>query len=243
MHKTKAIILKAVKYGETSFVVTAFTERFGVQSYMVSGVRTAKKTGMKAALYQPASLLEAEVYHNEKNTLQRIKESDRSHVFKHVQTDVIQNSIALFMMELLYKLLKQPENNPDLFYFCEDMLIQLDEAPAGVSANMPLFFMLHLSHFFGFRIDDNYSAENHFLDLQEGSFTAEQPKHPYFLDDENALISSEILKMTVPAELDQLKMNRDKRRELLFKYLEYYALHLQDFGQMKTLAVMQEIWG
>jgi DNA repair protein RecO (recombination protein O) len=41
LHKTKGLVLRAVKYGETSLVVTMFTELFGVQSYMVNGVRTA----------------------------------------------------------------------------------------------------------------------------------------------------------------------------------------------------------
>jgi DNA repair protein RecO (recombination protein O) len=241
MFKTTAIILKTTKYGETSLVVTAFTELFGVQTYMVNGVRSSKKTGLKASLYQPASVVEMEVYHNEKATLHRIRECNRKHVFMQVLSDVVKNSIAVFMMELLYKLLKQPEQNADLFYFCEDALVQLEEAPSNVTANLPLFFTLHLSHFFGFKIDDNYSAENCIVDLQEGNFIAERPHHTHFLSGENALLTSEILKIMMPAELSQLKMNKLKRRELLAKYMDYYALHINEFGIMKTLMVMQEV--
>ena len=243
MHKTKAIILRTIKYGETSLVVTAFTELFGVQTYMVNGVRTAKKTGMKAAMYQPASLLEMIVYYNEKNTMHRIREANRSFVFDKVQTEVVKNSIAVFMMELLYKLLKQPEPNADLFHFCEDILLQLDQASPQVAANIPLFFTLQLSHFFGFRIDDNISGKNIFLDLQEGNFVEEKPAHLYFLEGDNAALTAELLRIRLPAELDDLKMNHIKRRELLAKYMEYYSLHIADFGQMKTLAVMEEVLG
>jgi DNA repair protein RecO (recombination protein O) len=241
MFKTSAIILKTTKYGETSLVVTAFTELFGIQTYMVNGVRTSKKSGLKAALYQPASVVEMEVYHNEKNTLHRIRECNRKHVFMHLLTDVVKNSIAVFMMELLYKLLKQPEQNADLFYFCEDALIQLDAATPNIAANIPLFFTLHLSNFFGFKIDDNYSEENCFLDLQEGNFMPERPHHTHFLSGENALLSSELLRIMVPSELSQLKMNKLKRRELLAKYMDYYNLHIPEFGVMKTLMVMQEV--
>ncbi|MCY7292497.1 MAG: DNA repair protein RecO, partial [Ferruginibacter sp.] len=238
MFKTRAIILRTVKYGETSLVVTAFTELFGLQTYLVNGVRTSKKSGLKASLYQPASVVDMEVYHNERNTMHRIKECNRAHVFTNVLTDVVKNSVAVFLMELLYKLLKQPEQNSDLFYFCEDSLLQLDEAPAHVTANMPLFFALHISHFFGFKIDDNFSVENSFLDLQEGNFINERPHHTYFIEGENALITSELLKIMLPAELNDIKMNHLKRRELLQRYMEYYAFHIQDFGQMKTLMVM-----
>ena len=241
MYKTKAIILRSVKYGETSLVVTAYTALFGVQTYMVNGVRSAKKSGLKAALYQPASVLETEVYHNESNTMHRIRECSPAHVFKNVLTDVVKNSIAVFMMEILYKLLKQPEANTELFDFCEDILLKLDDAGPGIAANFPLFIALHLSHFFGFRIDDNFSETNNILDLQEGNFTELQPAHLYFLSGEDAFITAEILKIRIPEELDQLKMNHLKRRELLRKYMDFYALHIQGFGQMKTLAVMQEV--
>ncbi len=241
MFKTRAIILRTIKYGETSLIVTAFTELFGVQTYMVNGVRSTKKTGLKASLYLPASLVDMEVYHNEKNTLHRIKECNRAVVFNEVLTDIVKNSIAVFMMELLTKLLKQPEQNADLFYFCEDALLQLDVAPSNIASNFPLFFALHLSHFFGFRIDDNFSAEDCVLDLQEGNFVREIPLHAYFLDKENAIITSELLKISLPEELVQLKMNHLKRRELLNKYMDFYALHISEFGTMKTLVVLQEV--
>ena len=243
MFKTSAIILRTVKYGETSLVVSAFTELFGLQTYMVNGVRTAKKTGLKASLYQPASVVEMEVYHNERNSMHRIKEINRIHVFKNILTDVVKNSVAIFLMELLYKLLKQPEQNSDLFYFCEDSLLQLDLAPPHVTANLPLFFALHISHFFGFKIDDNYNKECLFLDLQEGNFVNERPLHPHFMEGENASLTAELLRIMLPVELDDIKMNHLKRRELLAKYMEYYSLHIHDFGTMKTLQVMQEVLG
>jgi DNA repair protein RecO (recombination protein O) len=241
MFKTKAIILRTTKYGETSLIVSAFTELFGVQTYMVNGVRSAKKTGLKASLYLPASLVEMEVYHNEKNTMHRIKECNRAFVYTNVLTDIIKNSIAVFMMELLSKLLKQPEQNSDLFYFCEDVLIQLDQAPADVASNLPLFFALHVSHFFGFRIDDNYSEQYCTLDLQEGCFINQLPLHGNYIDGENAAITAELLKVLKPHELAQLKTNHLKRRALLMKYMDFYALHFSEFGSMKTLKVLQEV--
>ncbi len=38
LHNTKGIVLRTVKYGETSVIVTIFTELFGIQSYIVNGV-------------------------------------------------------------------------------------------------------------------------------------------------------------------------------------------------------------
>ena len=244
LHKTKGIVLRSVKYGETSLVVTVFTELFGLQSYMINGVRTSSKKGTgKASLFQPTAILDLVVYHNELKHLNRIREFRWAHLYDHLMSDVIKNAVALFMTELLTKCLKQPEANPELFYFTEDALLHLDKSSGTVTANFPLFFALHLPVFFGFRIDDNYSASNVYLDLQEGSYVATQPGHPHFLDDKQAYIVSQVLKVRQPEELEQMKLNHEFRRNLLFALERFYALHVQDFGTMKTLPVLREILG
>jgi len=242
LHKTKGIVLRAVKYGETSLIVTIFTELFGLQSYLVNGVRTSSKKGSgKANLFQPTAILDLVVYHNELKHLNRIKEFKWSYLYKNIFSDVPKNAVSLFMIELLTKCLKQPEANQELFEFCEDAFIHLDESTGSVMANFPLFFALHLPVFFGFRISDEYSDKNSIIDLQEGMFVPERPDHFHFLEGKQAEITSELLKMMQPEELEQLKLNHDFRRQLLFAYETYYALHIQDFGTMKTLPVLREV--
>ena len=141
-HKTKGIVLRSIKYGETSLVVTIFTELFGVQTYMVNAVRSTKKSSAKANYFQPAAILDLIVYHSENKTMHRIKEFSWTFLYDNVLTDVIKNSIASFMVELLQKCLKQPEANPELYNFCEEALLKLDKCNKKVAANFPLFFAL-----------------------------------------------------------------------------------------------------
>lgn len=244
LHKTKGIVLRTVKYGETSLVVTIFTELLGVQSYLVNGVRTStKKSTGKASLFQPAALLDLVVYHNELKHLNRIREFKWAVIYGHILSDVAKNAVALFMVEMLTKSLKQPESLPDLFHFTEDCLLELDQKSGTVLANLPLFFALQLSYFMGFRMTDNYSTENCFLDLSEGCFTGEQPHHPHFLEGQQAFITSQLLKVQHPAELEDIKLNHDFRRHLLYVFETYYALHIHDFGTLKTLPVLREVLG
>jgi DNA repair protein RecO (recombination protein O) len=244
LHNTKGIVLRTVKYGETSLIATIFTELFGVQSYLVNGVRTSTKKGSgKANLFQPTAILEMVVYHNEHKHLNRIKEFKWSYLYQHIFSDVPKNAAALFMIELLTKCLKQPEPNIELFDFCEDAFMHLDESSGAVMANFPLFFALHLPAFFGFRISDAYSDRNSILDMQEGMFVSERPDHFHFLEGKQAEVTSELLKIMRPEELEQIKLNHDFRRQLLLAYEIYYALHIQDFGTMKTLPVLREVLG
>ena len=62
-HKTKGIVLRTIAYGETSVIAAVYTELFGLQSYIVKGVRQATKNRQAKTLYfQPGAILEMEVY-------------------------------------------------------------------------------------------------------------------------------------------------------------------------------------
>ena len=242
IQKTKGIVLRSVKYGETSLIVTIYTELFGLQSYLVNGVRTAsKKGGARASFFQPAAILEMVAYHNDFNKLQRLREYRWDFLYQHILSDVRKNAVALFMVELLSKCLKQPESNPELFYFIEDALHHLDRANDAVTGNFPLFFALHLAVFFGFRVSDEYSEEKHYLDLQEGQFTAQQPSHQFYLLDREAAAVSDILKIMQPQELEQVALNQEIRRRITHAIEQYYAFHIPEFGTLRTLPVLREV--
>lgn len=235
-------MLRTVKYGETSLIVSAYTELFGLQSYLVQGVRTSSKKGPgKANLFQPGSLLELVVYHQELKNLQRIKEFKWSYLYEKVYSDIVKNSVLLFMMELLQKCIKQPEQNEDLFYFIEDALMQLDQTSGQITANFPLYFALHLTNFFGFQINNEFAQQYTILDLQEGNFVNQYPPHVYFVEGTVAAQLTELMNVMQPKELSEVLLNHLQRRELLETVETYYALHMSEFGKLKSLPVLQEV--
>lgn len=242
LHPSKGIVLKAVKYGETSLIVSVYTERFGLQSYLVNGVRTSSKKGPgKANLLQPGCLLDMVVYHNELKQLQRIKEFRWSHLYQHIFSDIRKNAVALFMVELLQKSIRQPEQNEDLFSFIEDAFIHLDESNEKTAANFSLYFALHLASMLGVRLNDNYSSSHKVLDLMEGAFETENPFHPHYLNEPYSYHISQLLKAMQPAELEQIQLNQESRRILLGAIEQFYHLHIPEFGTMRTLPVLQEV--
>jgi DNA repair protein RecO (recombination protein O) len=246
LHKTKGIVLRTVKYGETSVISTIYTELFGLQSYLVNGVRTTSgRGGGKAGYFQPSAMLDLVVYHNEMKQLNRLREFKWAVLFRHIFSDVPKNAVAMFMIELLSKCLKQPEGNSDLYHFCEDALMHLDESNNTTMANFPLFFALHLTGFFGFKPHDKqthaHGTGNLFFDLKEGKFSFIKPDHPHFLEGRPAEVTHELLKVMQPEELEEFKLNHDFRRQLLSAFVDFYALHIHDFGKLKTLPVLREV--
>jgi DNA repair protein RecO (recombination protein O) len=242
-HKTKGIVLRTVKYGETSVIASVYTELFGIQSYIVKGVRQAsKKSSGKAIYFQPAAILEMVVYHNEMKNLNFIKEYQWSFIYSDVLFDVVKNTVAMYVVEMLQHSVKQPEANPELFYLIEDTLKQLDRGSAVLTANLPLYFSLHLAGELGFRIQGNYSFDTPVLDLQEGMFIASKPQHMYYVDGAIAEATSHLLTINFYNDLENIHLSRQIRQELVKVFQNYIALHVTDFGELKTLPVLQQLF-
>jgi DNA repair protein RecO (recombination protein O) len=91
------------------------------------------------------------------------------------------------------------------------------------------------------RIFLDFDSVNCFLDLQEGMFIDHQPVHPHFIEGEKAALTSQLLKVMQPYELEEFTLNHIIRRQLLLHFHDYYALHIPEFGQMKTLMVLHEV--
>jgi DNA repair protein RecO (recombination protein O) len=244
VYSTKGIVLRSVKYGETSLIVSIFTERFGLQSYLINGVRTVSRKGaVKAGLFQPGAILDLVVYHNELKNLQRVKEFKWGFLYEHIFTDVRKNAVSLFMIELLQKSVKQPESNQEFYFFVENALTGLDRSEGQVLANYPLYFALQLLNQLGWGILDDYSLKNQFLDLEAGSFTDAQPTHPHFLGEPFSRITSDLLKVKNEGELEQVRLNQETRRALTQAYQHFYAMHIEDFSSLRSLPVLQILLG
>lgn len=240
LHKTPGIVLRTVRYGETSVVVNIFTELFGIQSYLVNGVRTGKAKANKANLLQPANQLDLVVYHQENKNLQRLSDFRYAYLYRSLYADVIKNTIAIYLVELLDKTLKQPESHPELFHFAADALQWMDHQEEG-TANLPLYFTLRLAALLGFGINGRFKTDTPYLDLREGLFVAGMPAHPCFLDEADSLITGQLLQVKEFIDLKKIKPDKSCRHRLLAACQEYYQWHLPGFTGLKSPRILAEV--
>jgi DNA repair protein RecO (recombination protein O) len=239
-HKTKGIVLRSVDYGETSVITSIYTELFGLQSYIVKGVRqTSKKSQPKQMYFQPAAILEMEVYHNQLKNLQFIKEYRWNYLYEKILFDVVRTAVAQFMIELFQHAVKQPEANPELFYLLEGSLTQADKSSDTIAANLPLYFILHLTTELGFQLQGIYSEETPALDLKEGAFV--RARQIDSISRFSAETISKIQHIKFYNDLENIQLTRLARREILELLLQYISFHLTDYRQLKTLPVLREI--
>ncbi len=241
MDKTTGIVLRSIKYGDTSLITTIFTQAYGIQGFMVQGVRTSKVAGNKAGMLQPATLLDMIIYHQPQRTLQRMREFTPYHLYQSIQQDIIKNSVALFSVEVLLRLLPEHAPMPELHDFVMDYFVELDKAPRDKVANFPLFFTIMCSRFLGYELKERYSIETPHLNLQEGGFTAHPPALVPFMSDDDARAIDKFLPLETLEAVQTAEMSSAMRSRLLEWYISFLQQHTQHMGNIKSLAVLQTI--
>ena len=241
LHNTKGIVLRVTKYGDTSLIMTAYTELFGVQQYIVKGVRTTSKKGAnKAVYYQPAAILQMEVYHTPMKQLQMLKEVNWDYVYQNVYSDVIRNAVATYIVEVLQQTL-QPEPHPELFYLIEDTFKQLDTGGAVLASNLPIYFLIHLSETLGFGLQGKYGEKTPLLDVKEGQFVKEKPLHPYFLEGLEAQTASQFMTLQFYNDLENIHLNGAQRKKILDLFQLSLSWHYKKFTEIKSLLILQAV--
>ena len=123
--KTRGIILRTVKYSETSIIADIYTEGVGLRSYIISGVRT-QRSRVAMGLLQVMSLVDIVAY-DAPGKLNRIKEIHAAHIYTALPFDVRRSSIGLFMAEVTRRTIRESEENEALFAFLFDIFQYLDE--------------------------------------------------------------------------------------------------------------------
>ena len=231
---TRGVVLHHLNYSETSIIAKIYTEQFGLQSFMVKGVRR-NKSRMRMNLFGPLSLVEMVMVYKEKSTLQHLREINSFYPATGIAADMRRASLAIFINELLYKSIHGEEPDFALFAFIVDSVKYLD-ATTDRLAFYHMNFALELTQFLGFSPHDNFSAHNRFFDLQEGAFITATPQHPFFLDEILSVYWHKLLSQQAPDEWSSAL-----RDALLLRILDYYRLHLPEFREMKSPDILKEV--
>ena len=236
--KTRGIVLRAVKYSETSLIIDVYTEEKGLRSYIVSGVRT-KKARVPASLLQPMTLLNMVAYHREEKVVCRTKELSTAEVYQSLPFDLRKGAVGMFVVELLHKTLKEPDTNTELFEFLFDFFVFLDQTKHPVK-NIHLCFMLRYSAYLGFQPGGQYSGATPIFDLQEGVFT-EVAGSTYYLKAPFSQIFDQLLNCPLE-ECHTLPISRSDRKYLLEELIKFYRLHIENLPVIYAHSILEEIF-
>lgn len=233
---TKAIVLSAIKYGDSSLIVRLFTESDGMKTYMVKGVLSSKKSKFKKGYFQPLTLLEVVASHRNKGTLESLRDVKLHTAYTSLQTDVVKSSLGMFLSEMLVVSMQEEEENAPLFHFIYNGLMWLD-ANSKI-ANFHIVFLLELTKYLGF-YPDTSGVHYPYFDLKEGDFTATIRSE---VIEGETLVDFKKFLDTDFQDACEIKLNRQSRGLLLDQIIRYYQYHLVAFKKPKSLEILSEIF-
>ena len=235
--KTKAIVFSALKYSEADLIVKCFTEKTGLESYLLRGVLKSRKGKIKPSLFQPLTQLEIEANHKDRGTLEYMREARLLLPYQTLHTNVLKSTVVIFLAEVLRNAVKEEEANPALYHFLETTFTWFDTHDK--TTNFHLFFLVKLSRYLGFYPDDSQTHKPVY-NLLDGTFQ-EVETNDACISDENVRVLQQLLGTDFDA-ISAIKLNQSSRSGFLLMLLKYYEIHLQGFHKPKSLSVLNEIY-
>jgi DNA repair protein RecO (recombination protein O) len=235
IRKTRGIVLHTTRYGESSLVVHCYTEQYGRQTYMVKGVRKSRKP-YRSNLFQPLFILDFEVYHKDSREIQLVKEVNRAMPLNSLPFDMVKSSQAIFMAEVIYRVVREEEPNPMLAHFLQSSIQYLD-ALENASSDFHILFMFQLSRHLGFYPQNNFDEGCIFFDLENGLFITHFQDSEMHLDEK----ASELWHRYMLSEYQSVKesdFNGLQRKLVLDNLVRFYKFHVSGMGEIKSLEVL-----
>ncbi len=226
-------MLNYMKFRETSIITKIYTEQLGLQSYIVNSVRK-KGPGSRMALFQPFTLLDMVVYTSHRGGLTRMSEYKIAYPFATIPFDIRKSSMLLFLSEIVARTVKEEEENPALFHFLYNAMIEFDEQEEHFE-NFHLMFLLHLSHHLGFGPSSGTEIVEQVAFSPNAQALTSAP--PVLTLQAYEVYFDQLLRTPEQANIPNGKI----RRELLGILIRYYQLHVDHLGEIKSLAILSEV--
>lgn len=237
--KTKGIILRNIKYNDKTNIVTIFTKDYGKKSFIVYGINSPKKGNELRNILHPLYLVAIEFYYKETQTLAKIKEISLDYPYTSIISDFNKKAILMFISEILQKTIYEHLIDQQLFDYIYNALKFLDLQPRKYN-NFHIFFLAGLTKFLGIKPINNFNSENPFFSIAEAKFTATYDP-TLSLDIETSQVLSKILNMNI-TDMDKIRLSRQMRSSLLKALINFFAYHIDNFGTVNSLQILEDIF-
>ncbi|MFB3131184.1 MAG: DNA repair protein RecO [Rhodothermales bacterium] len=245
--RTEAIVLRAMKYRETSQIVTLFTREKGKMAVLAKGARLLKSRF--GSSLQPMSYTQVVFYHKPTRGLQTLSESAHVQFFHGISRNLEKISIGLRIVELIYALMPEEQQHPQVFNLLVEVLARLDEADAHAINLLP-YFQMRLGMMLGFAPDIDRDMVEHLPDeggvlaLDTGAILLPDatPRAAHRAG-RTALRAFAIL---ARADLDtvmRMRLDADTRREVNALVEDFLRYHVEDAYPSRSDKIIGQLLG
>jgi DNA repair protein RecO (recombination protein O) len=127
-----------------------------------------------------------------------------------------------------------------MYDFIKNSLLWFDLMEKG-SGNFHIWFLFRLTEYLGFLPDTCRVGFEGWFDIKKGEVVHFEPSHPFYANKEvtEYLIQLSALKIH---EISEFEISRKIRDTLISVLIDYYQLHFEDLGEIKSLNVLREVF-
>lgn len=238
--KSQGIVLHTLKYNDESIIANVLTEAAGCVSFMVR-ISRSPRCAVRHTLFHPLALLELEWNHQAGTTgLRRPKSAQTAVPLTSLPYDPHKTAMALFLAEFLHYAVRDEYEPGALFRYVFRSIEWLDACRKGF-ANFHLVFLLRLSRFLGFAPNLEEMHTGYCFDLLSGDFVPDVPVHGHYVAAAEAAKLPLLMRMNF-GTMHVFRFSGAERSRLLEHINEYYRLHLPNFPELKSLAVLKALF-
>ncbi len=237
--KTRAIVLHALKYGDSQMIIDLLTREQGRVSF-ICHLPKSNKGKLKKQFFQPLTLLDIAYDHRANAGLQRFKDIRLTQPFFSIPFDPYKLSISLFIAEFLNYATRDEQRNELLYEYIERSIEWLDNVESAFS-NFHLAFMMRLTRFVGFFPNLHDYRRGAWFDLRNGLFTLTHPLHPDFLEPSESARVDILMRMSYE-NMHLFKMSQAERNRCTEIVLYYYRLHVPGFPELRSPEVLKTLF-
>lgn len=234
---TEGIVLTSIKYTDNQLISHIFTKEKGTVPFIVRTSNKPQSSKNKAA-FQALTLLNLEFQIRENANIQNLKDWSISYVFHSLPYDDVKRTIALFVAEILAKILRDESKNETLFIFLQNSIQYFDLQEENY-ANFHLWFLIQLSVYIGIGPS---LKKGFYFDFVEAEFTNTKPSHVNYLEKDLLGYYNHFMNVGM-SDFSLVKMNRKSRHALLQKIIDFYIIRYAELSDIKSLAVLTQLFG
>lgn len=150
--ETEAVILRTIKYGDTSKIVTLYSKKFGKLKAIAKGARS-QKSKFGSSL-EPMTISSVVLYKKEHKELHLLSKSEIAQTLSSLQDNSDRMFTGLALVELVNMVMHDEEENAAAYALLRKSLEMINNADKNY-ANVFIAFMLKLFELFGFGIGVN----------------------------------------------------------------------------------------
>lgn len=232
----RAIVLTSTHYADDSYMVDLFTDELG---FVVVSVKVGKRSRVRQGHIQPLMLLNVELKGKPSQRVMQIVECQTLPGAEDLGVDISKSLTAQFLAELLHRILHSTQRDDKMFQFIYDSILSFAVAHRG-AANFHLVFLVKFTHYLGFFPNLEGFDSGVYFDLVDGRFVASPPYHHNFISSIDTIALAQLMRIDYET-MYLYALNREQRNRILDYILQYYRLHLSEFGRLHSLDVLRDM--